>query len=62
MPAEPDMTSLLVFDNAPGPEQVQPFVPPAGNGRVLITSRNALCAPGRRSRCPSLTPSLRPRS
>jgi len=33
---------LLVFDNAPDPEAVQAFVPPAGNGRVLITSRNAL--------------------
>ena len=33
---------LLVFDNAPGPEQVREFLPPAGNGRVLITSRNAL--------------------
>jgi Domain of unknown function (DUF4062)/Tetratricopeptide repeat len=33
---------MLVFDNAPGPEAVEGFVPPAGNGRVLITSRNAL--------------------
>jgi len=33
---------LLVFDNAPGPEAVQRFVPAVGNGRVLITSRNAL--------------------
>src|SRR5262249_58155416 len=33
---------VLVFDNAPGPEAVDGFVPPVGNGRVLITSRNAL--------------------
>jgi Tetratricopeptide repeat len=36
---------LLVFDNVPGPEQVQHFLPPAGHGRVLITSRNALWPP-----------------
>ena len=33
---------MLVFDNAPGPEAVEAFVPAVGNGRVLITSRNAL--------------------
>ena len=33
---------LLVFDNVPGPEQIRDFLPPAGDGRVLITSRNAL--------------------
>jgi hypothetical protein len=37
---------LLVFDNAPGPEAVRGLVPPAGNGRVLVTSRNALWPPG----------------
>jgi hypothetical protein len=37
---------LLVFDNAPSPEAVQSFVPAVGNGRVLITSRNALWPPG----------------
>jgi hypothetical protein len=31
---------LLVFDNAPDRASVAPFVPPAGRGRVLITSRN----------------------
>jgi len=31
---------LLVFDNAPDRALVAPFVPPAGPGRVLITSRN----------------------
>ena len=33
---------LLIFDNAPSLERVREFLPPAGNGRVLITSRNAL--------------------
>jgi hypothetical protein len=33
---------LMVFDNAPDPQAVEEFVPPIGNGRVLITSRNAL--------------------
>src|SRR5215831_5179480 len=33
---------LLVFDNSPGPGAVDAFLPPAGGGRVLITSRNAV--------------------
>src|SRR5262249_49007977 len=33
---------LLVFDNAAGPGAVERFLPPVGQGRVLITSRNAL--------------------
>jgi hypothetical protein len=33
---------LLVFDNAPDRGSVAPFVPPAGPGRVLITSRNQI--------------------
>ncbi|HXZ74556.1 MAG TPA: ATP-binding protein, partial [Streptosporangiaceae bacterium] len=33
---------LLIFDNAPSPEAVEAFLPPAGRGRVLITSRHAL--------------------
>ena len=37
---------LLVFDNAPDRASVAPFVPPAGPGRVLITSRNQLWPPG----------------
>jgi Tetratricopeptide repeat len=32
---------LLVFDNDPGQQEVQRFLPPAGNGRVLITSQSA---------------------
>ncbi|HEV3290003.1 MAG TPA: tetratricopeptide repeat protein [Streptosporangiaceae bacterium] len=31
---------LLIFDNAPGRAAVESFLPPAGRGRVLITSRN----------------------
>jgi len=45
---------LLVFDNAPGPEAVGAFVPPTGNGRVLITSRNALWPPGQAREVPVL--------
>jgi hypothetical protein len=45
---------LLVFDNAPGPEAVAGLVPPAGNGRVLITSRNALWPPGQAVEVPVL--------
>jgi hypothetical protein len=33
---------LLVFDNVPAQASVERFLPPAGDGRVLITSRNAL--------------------
>ena len=31
---------LVVFDNAPDRAAVEPFVPPAGPGRVLITTQN----------------------
>jgi hypothetical protein len=31
---------LLVFDNAPDPASVERFLPPAGPGRILITSQN----------------------
>ena len=37
---------LLVFDNAPDRASVQAFLPPAGRGRVLVTSRSALWPPG----------------
>jgi hypothetical protein len=33
---------LLVFDSAPGQKAVRRFVPPAGRGRVLITSQSAV--------------------
>jgi hypothetical protein len=45
---------LLVFDNVPGSEQVQGFLPPAGNGRVLITSRDALWPEGEAVQVPVL--------
>jgi hypothetical protein len=32
---------LLVFDNAPARPAVARFLPPAGRGRVMVTSRNA---------------------
>ena len=37
---------LLVFDSAPDRASVAAFVPPAGPGRVLITSRNQIWPPG----------------
>ena len=37
---------LVVFDNAPDRASVQAFLPPAGNGRVLITSQSSLWPPG----------------
>jgi hypothetical protein len=37
---------LLVFDNAPGQEAVQRFLPPAGKGQVLVTSQSAMWPPG----------------
>jgi hypothetical protein len=33
---------LLVFDNVPGRVEVEAFLPPAGGGRVLITSLSAM--------------------
>jgi len=30
---------LLIFDNVPGPEEIDGLLPPAGGGRVLITSQ-----------------------
>src|SRR5215470_797331 len=37
---------LLIFDNAADRASVEAFVPPAGPGRVLITSRNQIWPPG----------------
>jgi Domain of unknown function (DUF4062) len=45
---------LLMFDNAPGPQAVEAFLPPAGRGRVLITSRNALWPRGQAVEVPVL--------
>ena len=49
---------LLVFDNAPDRASVAPFVPPAGRGRVLITSRNQIWPPGQALAVPVLDPEL----
>jgi len=45
---------LLVLDNAPDRASVERFLPPAGDGRVLITSRNALWPPGQAVEVPVL--------
>ena len=37
---------LVVFDNAPDRASVAPFVPPAGPGRVLVTTQNQIWPPG----------------
>ena len=37
---------LLIFDNAPDRAAVEGFLPPAGRGRVLVTSRNPNWPPG----------------
>jgi hypothetical protein len=45
---------LLVFDNAPDRAAVQKFLPPAGPGRVLVTSRNPQWPPGQALEVPVL--------
>jgi Domain of unknown function (DUF4062)/Tetratricopeptide repeat len=45
---------LLIFDNAPDRASVEPFLPRAGDGRVLITSRNAFWPPGQALEVPVL--------
>jgi len=45
---------LLVFDNAPDRASVAPLVPPAGPGRVLITSRDQIWPPGQALEVPVL--------
>jgi uncharacterized protein DUF4062/tetratricopeptide repeat protein len=45
---------LLIFDNAPGQGPVRAFLPPAGNGRVLITSQSAVWPPGQAVEVPVL--------
>jgi hypothetical protein len=49
---------LLVFDNAPDRASVAPFVPPAGRGRVLITSRDQIWPPGQALDVPVLDPEI----
>ena len=45
---------VLVFDNAPGQQAVRRFLPPAGRGRVLITSQSAVWPPGQAVEVPVL--------
>jgi Tetratricopeptide repeat len=45
---------LLVFDNAPDQASVRRFLPPAGHGRVLVTSQSALWPPGQAMEVPVL--------
>ena len=45
---------LLIFDNARGQAPVQRFLPPAGNGRVLITSQSAAWPRGQALHVPPL--------
>jgi len=45
---------LLVFDNVPDRTAVQRFLPPAGRGRVLITSQNQNWPPGQALEVPVL--------
>ena len=49
---------LLVFDNAPDQASIARFVPPAGLGRVLITSRNQIWPPGQALDVPVLDPQV----
>ncbi len=44
--ARPEAGWLVVFDNAADRVSVAPFVPPAGPGRVLITTQNQHWPPG----------------
>ena len=45
---------LLVFDNAPDLASVERFLPPAGNGRVLITTQSQHWPPGQALQVPVL--------
>lgn len=45
---------LLIFDNAPDEASVRRFLPPAGRGRVLITSQSGLWPPGQSIEIPVL--------
>ena len=45
---------LLLFDNAPDQASVQRFLPPAGHGRVLVTSQSALWPAGQGLEVPVL--------
>jgi hypothetical protein len=45
---------LLIFHNAPGRETMGPFLPPAGRGRVVITSGYRFWSPGQALEVPTL--------
>jgi hypothetical protein len=49
---------LVVFDNAPDRASVERFVPPAGPGRVLITTQNQHWPPGQALDVPVLGPQV----
>ena len=49
---------LLVFDNAPDRASVEPFMPPAGPGRVLITTQNQHWPAGQALDVPVLDPEV----
>ena len=49
---------LVVFDNAPDRASVEQFVPPAGPGRVLITTQNQHWPPGQALDVPVLDPKV----
>jgi Tetratricopeptide repeat len=49
---------LLIFDNATGQGSVQAFLPPTGNGQVLVTSQSAVWSPGQAVEVPVLTTSV----
>ena len=49
---------LVVFDNAPDRASVERFVPPAGPGRVLITTQNQHWPPGQALDVPVLDPEV----
>ena len=49
---------LVVFDNVPDRAAVEPFVPPAGPGRVLITTQSQHWAPSQALDVPVLGPEV----
>jgi Tetratricopeptide repeat len=49
---------LLVFDNAPCRAAVEEFLPPAGPGRMLVTSQSAVWPPGQAVEVPVLDPQV----
>ena len=56
--ARPQAGWLVVFDNVPDRASVARFVPPAGPGRVLITTQNQHWPPGQALEVPVLDPEV----